>query len=84
MRTRRFLDYLAAIQALLLQRNWGDFKAIIQARKDFNAWKKDFDEQRAQIQAMRTDEVIPQVYDGSILWQYYVKGIKCYKDLTNN
>ena len=81
MRMRCFLDYLAAFQALLLQRNWGDFKAIIQARKDFNAWKSDFDEQRKDILAKRKSEVVKQVYDGSILWQYYVKGVRYFKDL---
>ena len=41
MRMRRFLDYLAAFETLVLNRNWGDFKAIFKARRAFNAWKKD-------------------------------------------
>ena len=33
MRMRRFLDYLAAFETLVLNRNWGDFKAIFKARR---------------------------------------------------
>ena len=39
MRMRRFLDYLAAFETLVLNRNWGDFKAIFKARRAFKAWK---------------------------------------------
>ena len=35
MRMRRFLDYLAAFETLVLNRNWGDFKAIFKARRAF-------------------------------------------------
>ena len=38
MRMRRFLDYLAAFETLVLNRNWGDFKAIFKARRAFKAW----------------------------------------------
>ena len=37
MRMRRFLDYLAAFETLVLNRNWGDFKAIFKARRSFKA-----------------------------------------------
>lgn len=83
MRVRFFLDYLAAFQALLLQRSWGDFKAIFKARKAFKAWRKDFDEDRARIQTTRSSEPISQIFNLSILWQYYVKGIRCFKDLND-
>ena len=43
MRMRRFLDYLAAFETLVLNRNWGDFKAIFKARRAFKAWKHEFD-----------------------------------------
>ena len=81
MRVRWFLDYLAAFEMLLLQRNWGDFKAVFKARKAFKEWRSSFDEERKRIQAQRVEEEIPQIYQTSILWQYYAKGVKNFKDL---
>lgn len=81
MRVRWFLDYLAAFEMLLLQRNWGDFKAVFKARKAFKEWRSSFDEERKRIQAQRVEEEIPQIFKISILWQYYAKGVKNFKDL---
>ncbi len=81
MRMRWFLDYLAAFEMLILGRNWGDFKAVFKARKAFMAWRADFDEDRRRIQASRQETEIPQIYQKSILWQYYAKGKKTFKDL---
>ena len=81
MRARWFLDYLAAFEMLLLQRNWGDFKAVFKARKAFKEWCSSFDEERKRIQAQRVEEEIPQIFQTSILWQYYAKGVKNFKDL---
>ena len=81
MRMRWFLDYLAAFEMLILGRNWGDFKAVFKARKAFKAWRADFNEDRRQIQASRQETEIPQIYQKSILWQYYAKGKKTFKDL---
>ena len=81
MRMRRFLDYLAAFETLVLKRNWGDFKAIFKARLAFKAWKHEFDEDRRKIQASRVKGEIPQVYNLSIIWQYYAKGKKLFSQL---
>uniref|UniRef100_UPI004027071C glycosyltransferase family 2 protein n=1 Tax=Segatella hominis TaxID=2518605 RepID=UPI004027071C len=81
MKVRWFLDYLAAFEMLLLQRNWGDFKAVFKARKAFKEWRSSFDEERKRIQAQRVEEEIPQIFQTSILWQYYAKGVKNFKDL---
>lgn len=81
MRMRRFLDYLAAFETLVLNRNWGDFKAIFKARRAFKTWKHEFDEDRRKIQAGRVKEEIPQVYNLSIIWQYYAKGKKLFSQL---
>ena len=81
MRMRRFLDYLAAFETLVLNCNWGDFKAIVKARRAFKAWKHEFDEDRRKIQAGRVKEEIPQVYNLSIIWQYYAKGKKLFSQL---
>lgn len=81
MRWRWFLDYLAAWQTLLINRNWGDFKAIWRARRAFKHWRKGFDADRRSIQASRTipDKIIRS--DFSLLWQYYAKGRKTYAEL---
>lgn len=81
MRKRWFLDYLAAFQTLILNRNLGDCKAIFKARKAFRAWKHDFDQDRKKIQESRVEENIPQILDCSILWQYYVRGKKFFSQL---
>ena len=81
MRMRRFLDYLAAFETLVLNRNWGDSKAIFKPRRAFKAWKHEFDEDRRKIQASRVKEEIPQVYNLSIIWQYYAKGKKLFSQL---
>ena len=81
MRVRWFLDYLAAFETLILKHNWGDFKAIYKARKAFKVWRKDFERDRYEIQTSRKTEKVVGCYEGSILWQYYAKGKKTFKDL---
>ncbi len=81
MRWRWFLDYLAAFQTLILGRNVGDFKAIFRARKAFNEWKHDFDNDRKRIQNNRKEGIIPEHKQYSILWQYYARGKKFYSCL---
>ncbi len=81
LRMRWFLDYLAAFQMLVLGRNWGDFKAVLKARHDYHVMRKDYVEVRAQIQKHRKLKHIAQRRSYSILWQYYVKGIRKFSDL---
>jgi hypothetical protein len=83
MRWRWFLDYLAAWETLILNRNLGDFKAIYKARRAFKRWKKDFEEDRRQIQASRREKEIPEQRRFSLLWQYYAKGRKTFGELRN-
>jgi hypothetical protein len=81
MRWRWALDYLAAWETLILNRSWGDFKAIYRARRAFKKWKKDFEADRSEIQASRKAEKIPEQKDFSLLWQYYAKGRKLFSAL---
>ena len=81
MRWRWFLDYLAAWQTLILNRNVGDFKAIYRARRAFKHWKKDFAADRVSIQQARVIAVIPVRKNFSLLWQFYAKGIRRYSKL---
>ena len=81
MRVRWFLDYLAALEMLLLSRNWGDVKAVFRARRDFKKWRKNFEADRQQIQESRVLKDIPQQRRFSLLWQYYAKGHKHFSEL---
>ena len=81
MRWRWWLDYLAAWEMLLLKRSLGDFKAVYRARRAFSRWRKDFRDDREQIQRSRKLKDIPERRRFSLLWQYYVKGRKHYSDL---
>ena len=81
MRVRWFLDYLAAWEMLLLKRNWGDFCAVFRARRAFKRWRKDFEQDRRQIQVSRRVDHIPEQRSFSLLWQYYAKGRKHFSDL---
>lgn len=76
MRWRWVLDYVAAWEMLLLKRNWGDFCAVYRARRAFRRWRKDFEQDRREIQASRVKKEIPEQRRFSLLWQYYVKGRK--------
>ena len=73
MRWRWFLDYLAAWQTLILNRNWGDFCAIYRARKAFRKWLPQFQEDRKRIQQGRKVVSVPEQKPYAILWQYYVR-----------
>ena len=81
MRWRWLLDYLAAWEMLILKQNLGDFKAVYLARQAFKRWRKDFESDRQTIQASRVDTKIPERRDFSLLWQYYVKGKKTFRQL---
>lgn len=81
MRWRWLLDYVAAWQTLLMNRNWGDFCAIYRARRAFKRWRKDFDADRQAIQQSRVEKEIPEQKSFSLLWQYYVKGRKYFSAL---
>ena len=81
MRWRWWLDYLAAWEMLLLKRNMGDFKAVYRARRAFKRWRKDFEADRKAIQASRVAKEIPERRGFSLLWQYYAKGRKTFRQL---
>ena len=81
MRLRWFLDYLAAFQTLILNRNVGDFKAIFRARRDFKRWRKDFEKDRMQIQQSRVAGNDTEFAPFLLLWRYYAKGCKTFSQL---
>lgn len=81
MRWRWFLDYLAAWQTLILNRNFGDFKAIYRARRAFKHWLPHFKKERANLFYNKKTDCIPEKKDYSILWQYYARRRKRFCEL---
>ena len=82
MRIRWFLDYLAALQMLFLNRNIDDCKAIFRARKAFKKWLPEFKEDRAEIQRRRIIGRVVERRPYSLLWQYYVRGRHRFSELV--
>lgn len=83
MRIRWFLDYVAAWQALLLQRNLGDFLAVFRARKAFRKWRHDFDLDRA-VHCRADANALDARKPYSLLWHYYFKGHRHFSQLPVN
>ena len=83
MRMRFWLDWLAALQMLLLGRSIGDFKAVIKARMAFKAWKNDFRHDRETIQSTAKVDAVPERICISILWQYYIKRNKTFRQIID-
>lgn len=83
MRVRWFLDYVAAWQTLILNRNVGDFKAIYRARHDFMKWRTEFRPERKEHQIDRVEPRVPRTLRTSfcLVWQYYARGRKKYTEL---
>ena len=69
---------------MILQRNIGDFKAVLRGRRAFNKWKADFDADRKRIQESRRTETETGRMDISILWHYYARGKKTWVSLTES
>uniref|UniRef100_A0AB33J0N0 Glycosyltransferase family 2 protein n=1 Tax=Prevotella sp. GTC17254 TaxID=3236794 RepID=A0AB33J0N0_9BACT len=84
MRWRWFLDYLAAWQTLIVNRNVGDFKAIYRARRAFKHMVDSFKADRERIQATRIVESLHMNILPSILWAYYVRGKKYFTALSTH
>jgi GT2 family glycosyltransferase len=81
MRMRWVLDYVAALETLIVNRNWGDCKAIFQARRAFKKWLPQFKADRERIQKSRATGKVAQQAGFSLLWQYYFRRRKHFSDL---
>ena len=82
MRVRFWLDGLAALM-FLAKFHWGDFKAVLRARREFRRLKPQFaDSRRENLEESSTD-TIPERVNFSLLWRYYIKRQKTYSSLTH-
>ena len=81
MRVRAVLDVLAALQ-FLFKLDFQNFSAVFQARREFEQIKVDYDRDRRHVQQLRTSERVPQRMEFLLLWEYYVKGKRTFKELV--
>ena len=80
MRVRFWLDGIAALM-FLAKFHWGDFKAVLRARREFRRLKPQFaDSRRENLEEASTD-TIPERVNFSLLWRYYIKRQKTYSSL---
>ena len=80
MTVRAVLDYVASLK-FLLTGGWGDFKAVLRARRDYKCLRDGYKSVREQTLA---STVVPDVKERtrfSLLWQYYVKGKKRFSQI---
>ncbi len=82
MRIRWVLDYMAAFETLIVNRNWKDFVAIFKARRAFRRWLPDFFEDRKRIQCLRKNDTTDEREPFSIFYLYYIKGIRQYSKIV--
>ncbi len=73
---RIVLDWVAAL-SFLAKGNWGEFRAVFKAHRQFRQWKPALQAKRAAIQPHEVD----CVYRRSILVDYHLKGKKVFSEL---
>ena len=80
MRLRFWLDALASLK-FLLAGQFRSFLAVWCARRDFRRMRPDFEKDRSENLRLATNPSVPEQSTFSLLWQYYVKGKKTWKQL---
>ena len=80
MYVRTFLDYVAAF-TFLLKGDVGNVRAVLGARKEYKRIRLSFSSAREENQRKKTQNPIPERTSNSILWQFYVRGCKCFSQL---
>ena len=80
MRVRAVLDYVAALK-FLVTGAWGDFKAVIRARREYKRMRGEYRSVREQNLAAAVVPSIKERSTFSLLWQYYFKQKKFFSQL---
>ena len=80
MKIRACLDYVAAC-VFLLKGDWGNFRAVIQARKEYARLRPQFKADRQENLDNAVCFNVSGRFSFSILWQSKVRGHKKYSDL---
>lgn len=79
MRVRCILDYIAAVK-FLLTGSWGDFMAVVRARREYRRMRGSYSETRMHNLECQSCEV-SCIAPFSLLWQYYMKRKRTYSQL---
>ena len=80
MRVRFWLDALASVQFLLTGK-WGSFLAVWRGRRDFFRMRPQFVADRERNLKATVLSPVPEQTAVSILWQYYARGKKTFKEI---
>ena len=80
MCVRALLDYVAALK-FLLTGAWGDFKAVLRARREYKRMRGEYRSVRERNLTAVAVPVIKERSAFSLLWQYYLKGRKYFSQL---
>ena len=83
MAIRFVLDYLAAFQLLLTGKRENS-KAVLKAHSEFKRIKKDYLDKRINNLSQMSNERMEIIYPKSILWDFYIRGRKLFKELIIN
>lgn len=80
MRVRALLDAAAAAK-FLVTGAWGDFKAVLTARRDYRRMRRSFRPDREACMRRASSVDIPERMPFSLLWRYYAKGRRLFSAL---
>lgn len=78
MRVRTLLDYVAAFK-FLLTADWGNFTAVLNARKEFHRIQGEYRQKREVNLACRVIPRVPERTSRSLILDYYLKGFKTFR-----
>ncbi len=81
MRHRFWLDHLAALQ-FLLKGDWANARAVWRGRNDFYAWRNEFRQDRAENLAQTRIDPIPERFDFSLIWAFFVQKKRTFTELS--
>lgn len=79
IRTRKLLNWIAALKFLLCGQ-YDKYKAVLKAHKDFKALVPKYKQIR-QNNLHKQYSTLTGVYNKSIVWDYYIKGLKKFSQL---
>lgn len=82
MRVRALLDYVA-VATFFMKGEFPNACAVLRARKEFKRLRSSFSESREENLRKTSHSQIPERIKSSILWQFYVKGCKCFSQLSD-
>ena len=77
---RFFMDYMSAF-LFVISGKFRDASAVFRARRSFWNMRPDFKDQRKENISLTTNKLIPEIYKGSILFEYYLLGKKTFVDI---